>query len=83
MIRPITGGFNAWSYKTHNYLSGVFKQDSTTKTDGYVGNNGGTWSRNIPFNANNGNKEDNPMAGHANGTDIHPYNISYLPLISY
>lgn len=47
----ITGGFNAWSYKTHNYLSGVFQQDSTTQTDGYVGTNGGTWSRNISFKA--------------------------------
>jgi hypothetical protein len=23
----------------------------------------------------------NPMAGHANGSDIHPYNISLVPII--
>ena len=26
---------------------------------------------------------DNPMQGHADGNDIHPYNISMLPLIAY
>lgn len=31
----------------------------------------------------NNNSWGNPMSGHANGEDIHPYNISALPLISY
>jgi len=35
------------------------------------------------FNAgNNGNTSTNPLYGHAS-EDIRPYNISYLPLISY
>ena len=29
------------------------------------------------------NGGSNPMAGHAGGPDIHPYNISLLPLIAY
>ncbi len=39
---------------------------------------------NIYFDANDNYKNyGNAMAGHANGTDIHPYNISFLPLIAY
>ncbi len=37
----------------------------------------------IVFDANRGDAYYNPMAGHANGDDIHPYNIALLPLISY
>ena len=33
------------------------------------------------FNANKGDKTINPIAGHADGSDIHPYNVSLLPLI--
>lgn len=35
------------------------------------------------FGANNGTNEKNPIATHANGQDIHPMNIGYLPLIAY
>lgn len=35
----------------------------------------------LSFSANAGNATDNPMAGHANGDDIHPYNISMIPII--
>lgn len=46
---------------------------------------GSATSTNLYFNANL--SEDaadyNPIAGHANGDDIHPYNIAVLPLISY
>ena len=39
----------------------------------------------ISFSANEGQPDDNPMAGHANGEDneIRPYTIYALPLISY
>ena len=39
----------------------------------------------ISFSANEGQTDDNPMAGHANGEDneIRPYTIYALPLISY
>ena len=33
------------------------------------------------INANKGNADQNPMAGHATGNDIHPANISLLPCI--
>ena len=33
------------------------------------------------FSANGGSSTGNPMAGHANGTDIHPYNISSIPIM--
>lgn len=39
--------------------------------------------RGIRIDVNSGNKTDNPMAGHANGDDIHPYSIYLVPLISY
>lgn len=34
----------------------------------------------LDFNANNSNSS---MQGHAEGNDIHPVNIAYLPLIAY
>lgn len=37
----------------------------------------------VGLNANAGIKEDNPMAGHAVGPDIHPYSIYMVPLITY
>ena len=33
------------------------------------------------FSANGGSTSYNPMSGHANGDDIHPYNISLIPII--
>ena len=35
------------------------------------------------FEANAGNKADNPTAGHAIGPDIHPYSLYLVPLITY
>ena len=35
------------------------------------------------FDANDGDISENPMAGHANGDDIHPYSIYLAPLITY
>lgn len=37
----------------------------------------------LKINANEGTKETNLMAGHANGDDIHPYSIYLVPLITY
>mgnify|MGYP001781086809 CR=1 FL=1 len=37
----------------------------------------------VSFNANSGEKEDNPMVGHAEGIDIHPYSLYLVPLITY
>ena len=37
----------------------------------------------ISFDANGGTREDNLMAGHANGVDIHPYTMRVLYLIAY
>lgn len=33
------------------------------------------------FDSNKGSSSNNPMYGHANGNDIHPYNISMVPII--
>lgn len=46
-----------------------------------VGAGGGWYKQWFSFNANRGNVVDNPMAGHANGDDIHPHNISMIPII--
>ena len=35
------------------------------------------------INSTVGIETQNPMAGHANGDDIHPYSIYLVPLISY
>lgn len=61
------------------YTSPAVTQTLTVKTDhlqGYATDSG------IEFNANsNAGLDGNPMAGHANGDDIHPYNVSMIPII--
>ena len=44
------------------------------------GANGGARSNStdVYFNANGGSAENNPMAGHANGADIHPINRQFI-----
>ena len=37
----------------------------------------------ISFNANSGEKDTNPMSGHANDVYIHPHTIFALPLIAF
>lgn len=37
----------------------------------------------LAFDANRGSTEQNPMAGHASGGDVHPYSIYLVPLITY
>ena len=47
-------------------------------------NNDPDWnSLDFYFEANSGNKADNPMVGHATGSDIKPYSMRVLYLISY
>ena len=41
-------------------------------------------STGVKFNANtNINNYGNPMSGHANGEDIHPYSVKFLPILVY
>lgn len=92
-IRNITGRMQAYCACNNNLRSpfgtgyGAFTT-STVSTTGEYPPTGATnnWSSNwlSDFSANtNTNSYGNPMAGHANGGDIHPYNIAFLPLIAY
>ena len=76
------GGYSIYSGSlTGRWTSSAVTQTLTVKTDhlqGYATDSG------IEFNANSdAGLDGNPMAGHANGSDIHPYNIKMLPLIAY
>lgn len=83
-IRNITGRTSAGSDST-NYdgTAGAFYQGSTKESR--IGSLSSWGSRyTYRFDANSDNRSmGNPMAGHANGADIHPYNISLVPLIAY
>ena len=85
-IRNITGycGYNQAYYATA-VAAGAFSRYFPGSTAHYTGNSERTAEIGlISFDANIDNSQDgNPMAGHANGADIHPYNISLVPLISY
>ena len=37
----------------------------------------------LKIDVNKGTKEKNPIAGHANANDIHPYSLYLVPLITY
>ena len=57
--------------------------NSVVRNRGWSGTSGNDM-RQLTFNANqNTNSSSNAMAGHANGSDIHPYDIYMLPLIKY
>ena len=63
--------------------SGAF---SSRSISGQSGGSGGTTycsDSTTNFDANAGDDTTNPMAGHATGTDIHPYSIRVLYLIAY
>ena len=64
----------AWAFYQYKTVTGVTTESKSTT---------GTVISQIGLNANYGNKENNPMAGHAVGPDIHPYSIYLVPLISY
>lgn len=83
-IRNITGRTSTGSSNTnYNGTAGAFYQGSTKESSiGSLSDWGSRYT--YRFDANSDNRSmGNPMAGHANGADIHPYNISLVPLIAY
>ncbi|HIS14729.1 MAG TPA: hypothetical protein IAA76_09170 [Candidatus Ornithospirochaeta stercorigallinarum] len=64
----------AWAFYQFATVAGTTTESKTTTS---------TVVSQIGFNANYGNKENNPMAGHAVGPDVHPYSIYMVPLITY
>ena len=84
-IRNITGGWDpGGDSRFVDYTTGAFVRYGTP-AGRVCGYDTGNWTVYVAFNldANQGSSSTNPMAGHANGADIHPYNISLVPLISY
>ena len=84
-IRNITGRFDAQGYErgTTTAEKGCFSVYSRGKVDG-GGSQDSDYVRVRSFSANqDSNSYGNPMEGHANGSDIHPYDIFMLPLIAY
>lgn len=83
-IRDIIGMFGHSERGTYNLAAWAFYQFATvagTTTESKTTTS--TVISQIGFNANYGNKENNPMAGHAVGPDVHPYSIYMVPLITY
>ena len=83
-IRNITGAVTSYSNKDQTQSdSGAMY--GTWKTFNYSVSGGSNklYGRDFFFDANNGTTSTNPMAGHANGDDIHPYDIYFLPIIAY
>lgn len=84
-IRNITGRFDAQGYVrgTTTEEKGCFSVISHGKVDGGTSQYS-DYVRVRSFSANqDSNSYGNPMEGHANGSDIHPYNIALLPLVAY
>ena len=86
--RNITGAISGASanntYLTRDRGSFSYSTASHSGNDrmGGFGNWDSSYYHTFDANADN-NNWGNPIAGHANGDDIHPYNIAILPLISY
>lgn len=78
-IRNIIGEANLMIHSDGGY-SGAMVTEVTGQHDGNQGSTRGTRGT-MRFNANKGNADQNPMAGHATGNDIHPANIALLPCI--
>lgn len=70
-IRNIKGTFNI-SYTSTINDSGAFS--STHNSDDWNGHTKDGEVAKYTFNANSGTEASNPMAGHADGTEIRPYN---------
>lgn len=83
-IRNITGRTSVGSNSTdYNGTAGAFYQGSNRESRiGSLIEWGERYTYRFDANRDNRNM-GNPMAGHANGADIHPYNISLVPLIAY
>lgn len=88
-LRDITGSLPVvTSYakddiiELRNNLSGAFYRFDDWKIP--VGNySGQLLAGKAHFSANSSQISPNPMGGHANGVDIHPYDIAMLPLIAF
>ena len=82
-ITALTGWVSDYSSQFAVSHSGAFYYNNTRR-DGFVPTSYLQKAYSGTFNANlDSNDYGNPMSGHANGEDIHPYNIAVLPLISY
>lgn len=82
-IRDITGASKEFESETGSNGTVGAITTSQAKTSWAGGAKDGRAYRKITFDANEGTKEDNLMAGHANGVDIHPYTMRVLYLIAY
>ena len=84
-IRNITGRGGIGSYKVNDSMvHGIFYTKTAGGYHRYSAGESTTTEPQIFVDVNRDtNSYGNPMAGHANGADIHPYNISLVPLISY
>ena len=87
-IRNIMGIVNqeVWGYGNFT-AKGAFKTVTGTRraADGTSAYNADSLAFNANIDTESTEFDDysNPMAGHATGLDIHPYNIRLLPLIRY
>ena len=85
-VRALVNGYCAIFSKNETY--GAFSLTlENNKPVANVGNFTNKSERdmyeNVYLDSNIGTKETNPMYGHANGGDIHPYSIYLVPLITY
>ena len=68
----------------NDYSGAFYGYLSSTQTTQCLDSRGGgqPYSTGIEFDANaNGSASTNPIFGHADGDDIHPYNISAIPIM--
>lgn len=82
----IDRNITAWLEGVYQEFTGGYKGAFYKSSPGNRKIKTGGWDNDlcIGFNANQDNNSyGNPMAGHANGEDIHPYTIYALPLIAY
>ena len=83
-IRNITGeNPNAIFMSNARSATGSGAISLGTMPESYLRNGDTHGGKPLTFNSNNGTTSTNPMAGHANGSDIHPYDIYFLPIIAY
>lgn len=75
-------GYTPLNNKNATYSRGAFRFGAYNNMKGFIDNpNLNQYVDMLIIDSNYGNIMDNPIAGHADGSDIHPYNVSLLPLI--
>lgn len=84
-IRNIVGFVGGQRFGTNrsgwnNGSGALYASSSGNAGTQYADNGSGKY---VNIDANRGDYSNNPMAGHANGANIHPYNIALLPVIFY